>query len=78
MVVGGEPSFGLEIGPELVVPLIPVVVSAGELGRFEDRNAFRNGLSARKSSPIKKDCNNKVNANKHNKNTPSMIPTNPR
>ncbi len=46
--------------------------------KHQDRTAFRSGPSARKTSPIKKDCNNKVNANKHNKNTPSMIPTNPR
>ena len=44
----------------------------------QDRIASRSGLSARKISPIRKDCNSKVSANKHNKSTPNMIPTNPR
>jgi hypothetical protein len=46
------------------------------LWKHPDRTAFRNGLSARKTSPNKKDCNNKVNENKHNKSTPSTIPLN--
>ncbi len=46
--------------------------------KHQDRIAYRSGLSARKTSPIRKDCNNKVNENRHNKSTPSTIPPNPR
>ncbi len=46
--------------------------------KHQDRTAFRSGLNAQKTSPIRNDCNNKVSENKHNKNTPSKKPTNPR
>ncbi len=49
---------------------------SNELLKHQDRIAFSSGLSARKTSPIRKDCNNNVSENKHNKSTPSTIPPN--
>ena len=34
MVIGGQPSFGRQVGAELEIPFVPMVVFTGELGGF--------------------------------------------